>query len=127
MLPSRAQDFLALFGDSPFFTFSSTKLVCQTYQAVLWGPDVKRVLDPALGADWHVYERLDDNPDRRMTYVMCFTPGGRYLRVVVRCVLRAFYCRSPEGAPTRHSLCTLTVSFRPAHSRRAPVATSAPL
>jgi hypothetical protein len=97
------------------------RLMSQSYQAHLWGPDIKGVLDEILGADWHTYEAdSDKNADRTMVYVVCFTEDRHYLDFLVKFLVRAFTSRDPTGAPVRHSVGTLTVSFKVARCRRAP-------
>ena len=112
------KEFLALFGRCEYFTYRAYRLKCQNYNAQLWGPDIKGALDDILGADWHVYEAAERNAERKMAYIMCYTPDGRYLDFSLRCLLRSFYSRPPTGEPVKYTAGTLTVSFIAAHSRR---------
>lgn len=119
-----AQDFLRLFGGCEQFAFAAHRLGSLTYKAQLWGPDVKAALDPILEADWHTHEPRDNNAERSMTYVLCFTADCNYLDVCIRFVVRTFFSRHVTGPALRYQLGTLTFLFRAARSRRAPAVTS---
>ena len=116
-----SQEFLDLFQYCPLFIYRTAR-ASRTYQAHLWGPDIKRYLNAALGEDWHTYEAdTPQNASRIMHYVLTMTEDGCYVDVLIKFQHKELVSRAVDGTPVAHGIYTLSISFRVARCRRAPV------